>query len=106
MCWNTPASLFTLIGNIHYVHTETFSARLITTLERHFPVDGILPLSLSLILEIIRSLGFKPEGVKFLLNSHAHIDHPGGLAALRRAVEPFESRSEMLSAIASAAART
>jgi len=33
----------------------------------------------------IARLGFKITDVKVLLNSHAHFDHAGGLAALQKA---------------------
>ena len=32
----------------------------------------------------IEKLGFKPKDVKFLLNSHAHLDHCGGFAEFKR----------------------
>ncbi|MBK8197458.1 MAG: subclass B3 metallo-beta-lactamase [Acidobacteria bacterium] len=85
MGWNDPAPAFTVIGNIHYVGTDTVSAFLITTPDGHFLIDGILPQSAPLILDNIRALGFDPGDVKYLLNSHAHIDHAGGLAGLQRA---------------------
>jgi metallo-beta-lactamase class B len=37
-----------------------------------------------LIVEGIKQLGFKLEDVKILINSHAHYDHAGGLALLKR----------------------
>ncbi len=85
MGWNDPAAPFTVIGNIHYVGSETVSAFLITSPEGHFLLDGIVPQSAPQILGNIRTLGFDPADVKYLLNSHAHIDHAGGLAALQRA---------------------
>lgn len=85
MEWNAPAAPFTVIGNLHYVGSKTVGAYLISTPEGHFLVDGIVPQSAPLILENIRTLGFDPADVKYLLNSHAHIDHAGGLAALKRA---------------------
>jgi len=85
MGWNEQAAPFTVIGNIHYVGSRTVSAFLITTPEGHFLVDGIVPQSAPLILDNIRTLGFDPADVKYLLNSHAHIDHAGGLAAVQRA---------------------
>lgn len=36
-----------------------------------------------MILAHIRALGFDPRRVKYLLNSHAHFDHAGGLAACK-----------------------
>lgn len=85
MEWNAPAAPFTVVGNIHYVGSKTVGAYLITTPDGHFLVDGIVPQSAPLILDNIRTLGFDPADVKYLLNSHAHIDHAGGLAALKRA---------------------
>lgn len=85
MRWNEPAPAFTIIGNIHYVGSDSVSAFLITTPDGHILLDGILAQSVPLILENIRALGFDPADVKFLLNSHAHIDHAGGLAGLKRA---------------------
>jgi metallo-beta-lactamase class B len=73
------------MGNIHYVGTDTVSAFLITTPDGHFLIDGILAQSVPQILENIYALGFDPNDVKYLLNSHAHIDHAGGLAGLQRA---------------------
>ena len=32
----------------------------------------------------IRSLGFRIEDVKLILNSHVHFDHAGGIAELQR----------------------
>jgi metallo-beta-lactamase class B len=83
--WNKPFAPFTVIGNIHYVGTEGVSAFLITTPKGHILIDGILAQSVPQIIANIRALGFDIRDVKFLLNSHAHIDHAGGLAGLQRA---------------------
>jgi metallo-beta-lactamase class B len=48
-------------------------------------IDGGLPESAPLVLAAIRRLGFRPEDVRLLLNSHAHFDHAGGLKELKRA---------------------
>ena len=83
--WNKPFAPFTIIGNIHYVGTEGVSAFLITTPKGHILIDGILAQSVPQIVANIRTLGFDIRDVKYLLNSHAHIDHAGGLAGLQRA---------------------
>ncbi len=83
--WNEPFATFTVIGNIHYVGTEAVSAWLITTPKGHVLIDGILPQSVPQIVANVERLGFRIRDVKFLLNSHAHIDHAGGLAGLQRA---------------------
>lgn len=82
--WNVPFQPFTVIGNVHYVGTKGVSAWLITTPKGHVLIDGILPQSVPIIAANIKALGFDIRDVKYLLNSHAHIDHAGGLAGLQR----------------------
>jgi metallo-beta-lactamase class B len=82
--WNDPFPPFKVIGNIYYVGTSGVSAWLITTPRGHILIDGALPQSPPQILANIRTLGFDIHDVKYLLNSHAHFDHAGGLAALKR----------------------
>ncbi len=83
--WNEPFTPFTLMGNIHYVGTAGVSAWLITSPKGHVLIDGILPQSVPQIIANIAKLGYKIGDVKYLLNSHAHFDHAGGLAGLQRA---------------------
>ncbi len=83
--WNEPFEPFNVIGNIYYVGTAGVSSFLITTPQGHFLLDGILPQSAPQIISNIAALGFDVRDVRYLLNSHAHIDHAGGLAGLQRA---------------------
>jgi metallo-beta-lactamase class B len=82
--WNQPFAPFRVIGNIHYVGAGV-SSFLITTPEGAILLDGGLPETAPLIEKSITELGFRLRDVKFLLNSHAHFDHAGGLAALKKA---------------------
>ncbi len=82
--WNKPFPPFHVIGNIHYVGAGV-SAFLISTPEGSILLDGGLPETAPLIEKSITELGFKLRDVRFLLNSHAHFDHAGGLAALKKA---------------------
>ncbi len=81
--WNEPMEPFTVIGNVHYVGTKAVSAWLITTPKGHFLIDGVVPQSAPLITANIQTLGYRIIDVKYLLNSHAHFDHAGGLAGLK-----------------------
>src|SRR5262249_805047 len=81
--WNQPYAPFTAIGNIHYVGTAGLSSFLITTERGHILLDGALPESVAQIEANIATLGFKLGDVKYLLNSHAHLDHSGSLAQLK-----------------------
>jgi metallo-beta-lactamase class B len=82
--WNQPVRPFRIAGNIYYVGASDVTSFLITTERGHILLDGGLPETAPLILASIRALGFRPQDVKLILNSHAHYDHAGGLAELRR----------------------
>jgi metallo-beta-lactamase class B len=82
--WNRPFQPFHLIGNIYYVGATGVSAFLIVTPAGSFLLDGGLPETAPQIARNIAELGFRLGDVKYLLNSHAHFDHAGGLAELKR----------------------
>jgi metallo-beta-lactamase class B len=83
--WNAPQAPVRIHGNTYYVGTRGLTALLITSPEGHVLIDGGLPNSAPLILANIRALGFDPRDIRLILNSHAHFDHSGGIAALARA---------------------
>ena len=83
--WNRPVAPFRVYGNTFYVGVEGLSAVLVTSPAGHVLIDGALPQSAPTIAANIASLGFALTDVKLILNSHAHFDHAGGIAALQRA---------------------
>jgi len=82
--WNTPQTPFALYGNTYYVGTHGLSAVLITSPQGHILIDGGSEKSAPQIVRNMRQLGFKVEDIRFILNSHAHFDHAGGIAELQR----------------------
>lgn len=82
--WNTPQAPFPLFGNSYYVGTRGLSSVLITSPQGHIRIDGATPEAATQIAANVRTLGFRPEDIRFILSSHAHIDHAGGIAALQR----------------------
>jgi metallo-beta-lactamase class B len=84
IAWNRPAEPFRIAGNVYYVGTSGLAAYLITDAKGHVLIDGGLPESAGPIAANIRALGFKLGDVKYLLINHAHFDHSGGLAELKR----------------------
>jgi metallo-beta-lactamase class B len=82
--WNVPFAPFHIIGNVHYVGATGVSAFLIVTPEGSLLLDGGLPETVPQIARNIEAQGFHLKDVKYLLNSHAHFDHAGGLAELKR----------------------
>lgn len=83
--WNGKQQSFRIFGNTYYVGVAGLSAVLIASDRGHILLDGGLPQSASLIAENIRSLGFRIEDIRLIVNSHTHFDHAGGIAALQRA---------------------
>lgn len=83
--WNLPHEPFQIFGNTYYVGTDGLASILVTSDTGHILIDGGLPDSAPLIEANIRALGFDPADVEIILNSHAHFDHAGGVAALQRA---------------------
>ena len=81
--WNQPQQPFNVAANTWYVGPQGLSALLITGPQGHILLDGALPQSAAQIERNIAALGFRLEDVKLIVNSHAHFDHAGGIAALQ-----------------------
>jgi metallo-beta-lactamase class B len=80
-----PLKPFRIAGNLYYVGTRDVTSFLLTGPKGYVLIDGGYPGTAPMIMKSIASLGFKITDVKILLNSHAHFDHAGGLAALQKA---------------------
>ncbi len=76
---------FQIVGNLYHVGTTNVTSFLLTDPEGHVLIDGAYPETATTIIESISKLGFDIRDVKVLVNSHAHADHAGGLAALKEA---------------------
>ncbi|HEV7922118.1 MAG TPA: subclass B3 metallo-beta-lactamase [Thermoanaerobaculia bacterium] len=81
---NDPVEPFRIVGNIYYVGASDITSYLITTPKGHIVLDGGFAETAPMIVANIRKLGFEPRDVRYILNSHAHLDHAGGIAELRR----------------------
>lgn len=82
--WNQPVEPFRIARNLYYVGARDITSYLITTPKGHIVIDGGFVETAPMIVASIRKLGFRVEDVKILLSSHAHYDHAGGLAELKR----------------------
>jgi len=82
--WKAPVPARTLLANIHYVGTSGIASYLITTPAGHFLLDPGFDDTVPQVLAGIEQLGFRAEDIRYLLGSHAHVDHVGGLAQLQR----------------------
>ncbi|HKS21291.1 MAG TPA: subclass B3 metallo-beta-lactamase [Thermoanaerobaculia bacterium] len=82
---NQPVEPFRIAGNLYYVGATDVTSFLITTPQGHILLDGGFEETAPMIVANVQRLGFRIEDVRFLLSSHAHYDHAGGLAALKKA---------------------
>jgi metallo-beta-lactamase class B len=82
--WNAPQAPFKVFGNVYYVGPHGLSSILIATPHGLVLIDGDLPESAPVIEAHIKALGFRIGDVRWILNSHSHIDHAGGIAQLQR----------------------
>ena len=82
--WSEPFPAHHMIGNIYYVGSRGLAAYLITTSAGNILINSNLKTSVPLIRESIEKLGFRFDNVKILLISHAHFDHDGGSAEVKK----------------------
>lgn len=83
--WSQPEQPFRVYGNTWYVGSHGLSALLITSPNGHVLIDATLPENAAMVERNIRKLGFRVQDIKAILNSHAHADHAGAIAALVKA---------------------
>ena len=82
--WDKPAPPVRIHGNTYYVGTCGISAILVTGSDGHVLIDAGTEAGAELIAANIRRLGFRLADVKYLLHSHEHFDHVGGMARLQQ----------------------
>ena len=82
--WVTKQAPFRLIGDVYEVGSEGLTALLVKTPGGLVLLDAGMPSYAPQVAKNIEALGFKPRDVKLILNSHAHFDHAGGFAELKR----------------------
>jgi metallo-beta-lactamase class B len=82
--WSSPQDPFAIYGNTFYVGPREVAAVLITSPAGHILIDGGSADAAPQIADHIRQLGFRLEDVRYILNSHVHPDHAGGIAALQK----------------------
>ena len=82
--WSTPVQPFRIAGGIYYVGTKGLAAYLIVSKQGAILLDGTLTENAALIERNIQTVGVPLLSVKLLISDHAHNDHVGALARIKR----------------------
>lgn len=80
--WKFRAEPFRIAGNLYYVGNRDVSVHLVDTGDGLLLIDTGYPQTVYLLLESIWELGFRPENLRYILLTHAHYDHIGGVRPL------------------------
>lgn len=81
--WDDPGPPVRLFGNVYQVGTCGITVLLVASNEGHVLLDSGTAEAAPLVLANIRELGFAIEDVEWIVTSHEHHDHVGGVAELR-----------------------
>jgi metallo-beta-lactamase class B len=82
--WTKAAPAVRIHANVYMVGTCGISSILITSPGGNILIDGGPGRAADLIADNIRSLGFRLRDVRWILHSHEHFDHVGGIARLQQ----------------------
>lgn len=80
--WEGRIEPFKIIGNVYYVGTFQASTHIIDTGDGLVLIDPGYSNALYLVIDSIYKLGFKPEQIKYIINTHWHGDHVEATKAL------------------------
>jgi metallo-beta-lactamase class B len=83
--WSEARAPYHVAGNIYYVGTKGIGVYLINTPKGAILLDSATEKGADVIAANIKALGFKLSDVKYLIETHAHYDHVGGTAKLKKA---------------------
>ena len=81
--WSDPAPPVRIFANVYDVGTCGIVVLLVASNEGHILLDSGPADAVPLVIANIRKLGFAIEDVEWIVTSHEHHDHVGGLAALQ-----------------------
>jgi len=82
--WTRPAPPVRIHGNTYLVGSCGISSILIVGSDGDVLIDGGPEAAAGLIADNIRALGYRLQDVRFILTSHEHYDHVGGISELQR----------------------
>ena len=72
-----------LFDNLYYVGTNFVSAYLLVTSDGLIMIDSLYQGYTAPMLDSLRTLGFDPADIRYLILTHGHEDHTGGIDEVR-----------------------
>jgi len=82
--WLTPIEPLRITDHVWQIGSQEITALLIKTDAGAVLIDGGMPQMADALLLNMRKLGVGPGDLRYILHSHAHADHAGPLAAIKR----------------------
>ncbi|WP_101924731.1 MULTISPECIES: subclass B3 metallo-beta-lactamase [Luteimonas] len=82
--WLQPVAPLRIAERTWQIGTAELTALLVVTDDGAVLLDGGMPQAGSLLLANMRAAGVDPAGLALLLSTHAHADHAGPFATLKR----------------------
>jgi len=80
--WEGKMEPFKIIGNVYFAGIFQASTHIVMTTEGVILIDPGYRDGLYLLINSIYKLGFRPEEIKYIINTHWHGDHTEATAAL------------------------
>lgn len=80
--WEGKTDPFKIIGNVYFIGTFQASCHLIDTGDGLILIDPGYSNTLYLVVRSIYELGFHPNDIKYIINTHWHGDHTEATAAM------------------------
>ncbi|BBO51864.1 L1 family subclass B3 metallo-beta-lactamase [Stenotrophomonas maltophilia] len=82
--WLQPMAPLQIADHTWQIGTENLTALLVQTAEGAVLLDGGMPQMAGHLLDNMQARGVAPQDVRLILLSHAHADHAGPVAELKR----------------------
>lgn len=79
-----PVPPFQIFDNLYYVGLESVSAFVLRTSDGLVLIDSLHPESTGHILGALEELGLDPMEIRYVIVTHAHIDHAGSAGEIQR----------------------
>src|SRR5579864_2557233 len=82
--WHRPFPAFKIAGNLYYVGTADLAVYLVHTPQGNILINTDFEEDVPTIKASIEKLGFKYGDTRIILISHAHADHDGAAALVKK----------------------